>query len=282
MYCSNCGKQVNENEKFCSECGKMLAEPEQSVQSETVEKSEVPVAKNNRGVIIGLCAVIAILAVCIVAVFASGFMLGIKDEKTVVSTIEALKEETTAEKETTTKKANTAVTNVTAKPTDSKGIVTPDYYTSEGYYYVKPKEGLFIRKGPGTNYGEITLLDRGVCVQYKGSRADSPGWYYVTVNSSAITGWVSAEYLTSTNPDSSMINKYYSYSKSFTGRVSEREGLNLRSGASTSSYIYDVIPKDRTVTVLGYSAYDSDWIYISVYLDGRTQYGFVKSEYVVY
>ena len=75
-------------------------------------------------------------------------------------------------------------------------------------------------------------------------------------------------------------NEYFSYSYSYTATVTPSKGLNLRSGATTSSYSYVVLPKGTKVTVLGYSAYDSSWVYCYAYVNGAYYYGFVSSAYI--
>lgn len=296
MFCSNCGKEISGHEKFCPACGNALQEQGDSFheqqnynfsqENSTVNSNYNSNNKNNgnRIIIILLCVLIGLLALGFVLVAA--LSIGGNAEKTqqssftVESTTEKESEKTTTKKSETTKKVETAKENSETKATDNYGIVYPDYRIADERLYVEPREGLYLRKGPGKNYSRIRLLDRGVGVVVEGACNDAPDWSYVRVIDSSDYGWVNTSYLTSNRVQNYRKDQYFKYSSSYTVTVSDREGLNLRSEATKDSHRYGTIPYDRSMTVLGYSAYDSRWLYVSVYLDGRTQYGFVDSSYV--
>lgn len=281
MYCSNCGKEVSEEERFCSGCGKAL--------KETNEEKKKPLANNM--LIVGLCCVFAVL---VVGIFAAGISFGKKDvpadgTTTSETTTEKEEEATTTTKATTTVKASQVTTkkaqSVTASasknlPTDSKGIVKPDAAIMGARYYVYPSAGLYLRTGPGTNYSEIMLLSQGTAVSEEGYRDDSPGWMLVRLMNGSTYGWVSKEYLSLNNPGNKSMNEIYEYEKPVSTIVLAEDGLNLRSLPSESGRVLGTIPYKRSISIIGYSAYDLEWIYVSVYLDGRTQYGFVNDRYV--
>ena len=276
MFCSNCGNEIFEDEKFCSQCGKLLIQDEPVVEKKA--------ANHNTSLLIGICC--GVLAV-IVVVFASGIAYGRGEsamaKTTVATTTEpsSVAETSTTQKPTeTTKKVETTTKAKNEKPTDSKGIVEPDEYMLGEVFYVQPREGLYLRKGPGTSYSYIALLDQGVAMTEIGRRSDSPGWCYVRLMNGSTYGWVCADYISLSNHYTGGLNEYYKYSNSFTTVVLEREGVNLRTGASTNTTRLGTIPYMRNVTVLGYSAYDANWLYVSVYLDGRTQYGYVDGRYL--
>lgn len=273
MFCSNCGNEILENEKYCSQCGKPL------VQDETDrEKKNV---KNNTPLLIGICCGVAVL---IIGIFALGILFGRGDGDASKIT-DALADvssqtEATTEKQSETTKKPVTTTKSAAKTTDSKGIVNPDESVMGGVFYVNPKEGLYLRKGPGKGYADIALLKQGDAVMESGYSSSSSGWMFVRLLDGSAYGWVSSEYLSTYNPAKGGIYEYYRYADSIETVVLEKEGLNLRTGASRSSTRLGTIPYMRSVKVIGYSAYDIDWVYVSVYLDGRTQYGFVDGSYL--
>lgn len=272
MYCANCGKEIGENEKYCSQCGNPSA-------GTAAQKTE----RKNNALIIGLCCAVAIL---VVGIFVVGVFLGKSDGYKIQ--VDAPAESTEATEMSTTKKPVETTVKVTTtkasgtKPTDSKGIVEPDYPMLGSIYYVEPEEGLYLRKGPGKQYADLSILKQGTAMTEIGNRADSPGWTYVRLMDGVTCGWVSTAYLTYSNPntDPELLYRYYYYSNRIDTVVLDKEGLNLRTGASRDCRRLGTIPYMRTVTVIGYSAYDVNWLYVSVYLDGRTQYGYVDGRYL--
>ena len=301
MYCSNCGKEVSSGEKFCSECGKNL----QGGNSENKNRS-----KNHILIIALLCCVFCVL---IVGVFVGGILFNSYKTNTDVSEITVSVEEesevneketgttekqvsttekttTTTEKQSTTVRTTQATTkkpqSVTASPAakklpaDSNGIVKPDSAIMGSRYYVYPSDGTILRSGPGTNYSEIMLLSQGTVVSEEGYRADSSGWMMVRLMNGSTYGWVRTGHLSTNNPGNNAKDQIYEYEKSFSTVVLAEDGLNLRSEPSESGVILGTIPYKRSINVIGYSAYDPGWIYVSVYLDGKTQYGFVSDSYV--
>lgn len=282
MYCSNCGKEVSEEERFCSGCGKAL--------KETNEEKKKPLTNNM--LIVGLCCVFAVL---VVGIFAAGISFGKKDvpadgTTTSETTTEKEEEATTTTKATTTVKASQVTTKKPEKattaapvrnlPTDSDGIVKPDKSILGARYYVAPSDGLFLRSGPGTNYSDIMLLSQGTVVGEIGYRDDSPGWMLVRLMNGATHGWVKSEFLSTSNTSQKGMDEYYKYDKSFSTIVLAEDGLNLRTLPTENSQILGTISYKRTINVIGYSAYDPEWLYVSIYLDGKTQYGFVNDRYV--
>ena len=81
------------------------------------------------------------------------------------------------------------------------GYICSDYLEEEqstsatSTMYVTPNSGLNVRKGPGTNYSRITKLSKGTAVTV---HSTSNGWSKITAN--GIKGYVSSQYLSSTNP----------------------------------------------------------------------------------
>ncbi len=74
------------------------------------------------------------------------------------------------------------------------GTVTPDKYyeTAQIKYTI---DGLNLRKGPGTDYGVVSLIIKGYPVKVIGYSSKVSGWVYVTDMTYGVSGWVSAAYL---------------------------------------------------------------------------------------
>ncbi len=74
------------------------------------------------------------------------------------------------------------------------GTVTPDkYYETAQIKYTL--DGLNLRKGPGTDYGVVSLIIKGYPVKVIGYSSKVSGWVYVTDMTYGVSGWVSAAYL---------------------------------------------------------------------------------------
>jgi Tfp pilus assembly major pilin PilA len=74
VYCQNCGKQVDEGERFCKYCGKPVTQtrnPSPLQQQPPPNESEVEkTARFNRHLLMGIVAVIVIVVILVIAVFA--------------------------------------------------------------------------------------------------------------------------------------------------------------------------------------------------------------------
>ena len=93
----------------------------------------------------------------------------------------------------------------------STGSSSSNESTSNSTSTMYTTDRLNLRKGAGTSYSVITTLDKGVAVTVHSS---SNGWSKVSVN--GMSGYVSSNYLSSTNPStgSSSSNEATSYSTS--------------------------------------------------------------------
>lgn len=75
-------------------------------------------------------------------------------------------------------------------------LVKPDKtYSTPQTKHVTAAEGLRLRKGPGTKYDTILLIDIGFPVKVTGYSSTVSGWVYVTDTTHGVNGWVSAEYI---------------------------------------------------------------------------------------
>lgn len=115
---------------------------------------------------------------------------------------------------------------------------------------------LRMRSGPGTSNSTITTLSKGTSVTIIGS---SDGWLKVTANGK--TGWVSGEYISLTESDSTQ-----------TGRVTGT-GVRFRTGPGTSYSIICTMPINASVVV--YEKTDN-WYKISY----NGQMGYISASYV--
>lgn len=84
---------------------------------------------------------------------------------------------------------------VAEKQQNVSGVVTPDSNTGSKTMYVNTTSGLYLRKGPGTNYDIIRTISNGYPVVVKGSSSSVAGWVYVTDTTHGVSGWVSSAYL---------------------------------------------------------------------------------------
>ena len=126
------------------------------------------------------------------------------------------------------------------------GYICSDYLEEEqstsatSTMYVTPDSGLNLRKGPGTNYSRITKLSKGTAVTV---HSTSNGWSKITAN--GIKGYVSSQYLSSTNPSSSNETP----STTSTMYVTPNSGLNVRKGPGTNYSRITKLSKGTAVTV---------------------------------
>lgn len=119
---------------------------------------------------------------------------------------------------------------------------------SSGKVKVTTSSGLNVRKGPGTNYSIIGSLSGGSVVEVK---EKSGGWVKVVLPNGS-TGWVSGQYVSSTNDSTSNSgSSQNNNSTSELGRVKVTisKGLNIRKGPGTSNAIVGSLPVGSVVEV---------------------------------
>lgn len=125
---------------------------------------------------------------------------------------------------------------------------------ASGNVKVNTSSGLNVRKGPGTNHAIIGSLAGGSVVQVK---EKSGGWVKVVLSNGS-TGWVSGQYVSSTNEStsnsgSSQNNKppQNNESTAASGRVKVTisKGLNIRKGPGTCNAIVGSLAGGSVVEV---------------------------------
>ena len=125
---------------------------------------------------------------------------------------------------------------------------------TSGNVKVNTSSGLNVRKGPGTNHSIIGSLAGGSVVQ---SKEKSGGWVKVVLPNGS-TGWVSGQYVSSTNEStsnsgSSQNNKpsQNNESTAASGRVKVTisKGLNIRKGPGTGNAIVGSLAGGSVVEV---------------------------------
>ncbi|MGI6200170.1 MAG: SH3 domain-containing protein [Christensenellales bacterium] len=125
---------------------------------------------------------------------------------------------------------------------------------------------LNVRSGPGTGYGVVGGLTRGVKVTLLDKSGD---WYLVQYN--RVKGYVSATYI-SVDGSGGSSGGSTTDPATGTGTVTA-SSLRVRSGPGTGYATLRTLPRGTTVTVLGKSG---DWVQISY--GGST--GYVSAEYL--
>lgn len=129
-----------------------------------------------------------------------------------------------------------------------------DSVAASGNVKVNTSSGLNVRKGPGTNHAIIGSLAGGSVVQVK---EKSGGWVKVVLSNGS-TGWVSGQYVSSTNEStsnsgSSQNNKppQNNESTAASGRVKVTisKGLNIRKGPGTGNAIVGSLAGGSVVEV---------------------------------
>lgn len=82
-------------------------------------------------------------------------------------------------------------TTTTSSDTEQPDTVYDEYITM----YVSPSIGLNLRTGPSTSNDVIKNIQQNYEVQVVGYNSDDPSWVYVIDTTFGVTGWVSLEYL---------------------------------------------------------------------------------------
>lgn len=130
--------------------------------------------------------------------------------------------------------------STTTTTTSSVSSITSAQYT------VTVSNGLNVRAKATTSSVVVRALPRGTVVTVTSDRATADGHTWGRLADG--TGWVAMEYLSSTIKVSTATA---SLVPAGTYRVVARNGLNVRSGASTSSAVVTALPYGSTVTLDG-------------------------------
>ena len=140
-----------------------------------------------------------------------------------------------------------------------------DYYAQ-----VYNTDTLNIRSGPGTEYGWVGSVGRGERIVLSG---EQNGWYYGTVASSGLTGYMSKTFIEEGNGNQTGYGS--------TAYVSNPVGtrfLNLREYPSYDSAVLDIFYTGETCTVISRQA--DGWVYVSAVKNGAKLYGYFRGEYL--
>lgn len=146
--------------------------------------------------------------------------------------------------------------------------------------YVIAEDGLFLRKGPGTENDVEYLLTYGQEVQIEDT---ANGWVKTTVDGH--TGWCSMEFLTGNKAeikekkeDSSKIDSgklvepENSADTGFHGYVDSPEGLNLRFGPGPEYDVITVVPDKTDLVERGWA---DGWVYVEY----KGKFGWISAQY---
>ena len=160
---------------------------------------------------------------------------------------------------------------------------TPTPAPSNGTVQAKTTSDLNVRKGPGTSYGIIKVIDMNVAVTV--TEATNSSWYKVKL-SDGTEGYLAAQYLKITSGDINSVkpgnsgddntNNGNNSNTPATGEyVRVTVGLNLRSEPNTSSKVLTVLSTGTVLNVLDRKT--SGWVHVRT--TGGAE-GYVSAEYV--
>ena len=169
---------------------------------------------------------------------------------------------------------NSAKPSATPKPTPAP---------SNGTVQAKTTSDLNVRKGPGTSYGIIKVIDMNVTVTV--TEATNSSWYKVKL-SDGTEGYLAAQYLKITSGDIDSVkpgnsgddntnNGNNSNAPATDEYVRVTVGLNLRSEPNTSCKVLTVLSTGTVLNVLDRKT--SGWVHVRT--TGGAE-GYVSAEYV--
>ena len=160
---------------------------------------------------------------------------------------------------------------------------TPTPAPSNGTVQAKTTSDLNVRKGPGTSYGIIKVIDMNVTVTV--TEATNSSWYKVKL-SDGTEGYLAAQYLKITSGDINSVkpgnsgddntnNGNNSNAPATDEYVRVTVGLNLRSEPNTSCKVLTVLSTGTVLNVLDRKT--SGWVHVRT--TGGAE-GYVSAEYV--
>ncbi len=160
---------------------------------------------------------------------------------------------------------------------------TPTPAPSNGTVQAKTTSDLNVRKGPGTSYGIVKVIDMNVTVTV--TEATNSSWYKVKL-SDGTEGYLAAQYLKITSGDINSVkpgnsgddntnNGNNSNTPATDEYVRVTVGLNLRSEPNTSCKVLTVLSTGTVLNVLDRKT--SGWVHVRT--TGGAE-GYVSAEYV--
>ena len=160
---------------------------------------------------------------------------------------------------------------------------TPTPAPNNGTVQAKTTSDLNVRKGPGTSYGIVKVIDMNVTVTV--TEATNSSWYKVKL-SDGTEGYLAAQYLKITSGDINSVkpgnsgedntnNGNNSNTPATDEYVRVTVGLNLRSEPNTSSKVRTVLSTGTVLNVLDRKT--SGWVHVRT--TGGAE-GYVSAEYV--
>ena len=185
----------------------------------------------------------------------------------------------------TTKPATTKP--ATTKPSTTKDpygindvtVKKPASYLAKSYTAYVTAEGLNLRSKPTTDSERVLFLSKGADVVVL---AKENGFCYIKSNRYGVYGWVSANYLAASRPQSESVvqsgtvtpdQKYATAEIKYT-----INGLNVRKGPGTNYAVVGLVPISYPVKVIGYKSGVSGWVYVQDTTYGYT--GWVSTAYL--
>ncbi len=298
MQCKNCGTPIEPGNKFCENCGTPVPDTEPVVennytdseetyapfapQNETTEQTE-PTSTSEPGSIpekakkkvnVPLIISVSVVAVVLVVALVIRFLPALQKDKP----SSAVDNQSTSQSYDETTIRDFTGDNSSSEYSD---IVNPDFSYNPVTYYVKPIEGLNLRKGPGADYDSLLTLQQNESVEILGGSETNENWAYVRYSVTNDYGWLSTQQLSSTpifpaEPSTPHGVDYYDDNSTYEVYVRPAVGLNLRTGPGEQYDRITLLEEGSVLTVLGVAQEDREWSYIRF----GSLYGFIKTEYV--
>ncbi len=278
MVCPQCNAMVSKRDEVCPLCGQQLINetPSQQTNQTPPPPPPPPVTKSKKNTAKIILAIFAVLAIIGTGLAASSNSKEPSSEDGKNDTSYNLHDSLFENEEKTTESTTSfQEENILA---EYSSLVLPDSYIDGGTKSVKPSVGLRLRYGPSESYDIITVLPCGTNVDIIGVSGVQV-WVYVYCSNLKMNGWVYEEYLSSSASSGDKLGVSY-YTNTYTARVEPSVGLNLRNGPAQNYDVITLLPYNKTLTVMGQSTYDKNWLYVQVTVDGNDIYGFVHSDYV--
>ncbi len=179
----------------------------------------------------------------------------------------------------TTKPAPTKPTTTDKFGINDVTVKKPASYLSKSYTAYVTAEGVNLRSKPTASSDRVLYLSKGADVVVL---AKENGFFYIKSNRYGVYGWVSANYVADSRPQSESVVQSGTVSPDKKYATAEikytTNGLNVRKGPSTTYDIVGLIPISYPVKVIGYKSGVSGWVYVQDTTYGYT--GWVSTAYL--
>ncbi|NLD20277.1 MAG: SH3 domain-containing protein [Clostridiales bacterium] len=170
-------------------------------------------------------------------------------------------------------------TTTPTEPSAPEGTTDPAE-TEKRVGTVNASDGLFVRSGPGTNYGKIGAFDNKKTFDITGEEKSTAGviWYKLTYGGK--TGYVCGTYVTVTTGENAAEETTKPEPVTFQmGTVNTSDGLNVRTGPGTGYSILTVLNDKTSVVIIGSEKASNGKTWYK-YQYSSSRVGYVCSDYM--